>query len=257
MIEVFNILLASLTGAFAWEVFKFFYPDVKQYFKNRIVAKKVFYDNLDPILKAASELYGKIESLAKEDFATFINLKNSNSSNPVHNQKYVLYLFAQFWAQLEYLRLQSQYIDLSKIKKGNQLLRFVETIESRKHRILDRSMQRIIGECLISSKDQKFRIMTLKDFLEALENENNTLSKWTGELEKKLFSVRDKQQRQTILRFGVIVASLIDHFDPNYKTVRRRDVYKNKLSPKSKELLNESLFGHYLSFIKNKTKYFQ
>jgi hypothetical protein len=257
MKEIINLVLTTLTGAVLWEGFKFFYPDIKQYFKNRIVAKKIFYDNLDPILKAASELYGKIESLSKEDFATFINLKNSNSSNPLHNQKYVLYLFAQFWAQLEYLRLQSQYIDLSKIEKGNQLLRFIETIESRKHRILDRSMQRIIGECLISSKDQKFRIMTLKDFLETLENENSTLSKWIGNLEKKLLSVKDKQQRQNILRFGVIVAALIDNFDPNHETVRRRDIYKNKLSPKSKEFLNESLFGHYLTFIKNKTKYFQ
>lgn len=257
MKETIDIILATLTGAIIWEGFKFFYPDIKQYFKTRIAAKKIFYDNLDPILKAASELYGKIESLSKEDFATFVNLKNSNSSNPSHNQKYVLYLFAQFWAQLEYLRLQSQYIDLSKIEKGHQLLRFVETIESRKHRILDRSMQRIIGECLISSREQKFRIMTLKDFLETLENENSTLSKWIGELEKKLFSVNDKQQRQTILRFGVIVAALIDHFDPNHKTVRRREIYIHKLSPKSKELLNEYLFGHYLKFIKNKTKYFQ
>lgn len=257
MEDTLELLFATVTGAMIWEAFKFFSPDIKQYFKTKIIAKKVFYDNLDPILKASSELYGKIESLAKEDFATFVNLKNSNSANPIHNQKYVLYLFAQFWAQLEYLRLQSQYIDLSKIKQGNQLLRFIETIESRRHRILDRSMQRIIGECLITNKDQKFRIMTLKDFLETLEDESSTLSKWIGELEKKLLSVNYKPQKQTILRFGVIIAALIDHFDPNHKTVRRREIYKHKLSPKSKELINEYLFGHYLKFIKNKTQYFQ
>lgn len=252
-----QIILATISGATILEGIKFLYPDIKQYFKTRNAAKKVFYDNLDPILKASSELYGKIESLAKEDFATFVNPKKSNSSNPIHNQKYIFYLFAQFWAQLEYLRLQSQYIDLSKIKEGNQLLRFIETIESRRHRILDRSMQRIIGECLISSKEQKFRIMTLKDFLVTLEDESSTLSKWIGELEKKLLNVNYKQQRQVILRFGVIVAVLIDHFDPKHKTVRRREIYKNRLSPKSKELLNEYLFGHYLNFIKNKSQYYQ
>ena len=257
MNDILQLILATITGATIWEGFKFFYPDIKQYFKTRTAAKKVFYDNLDPILKASSELYGKIESLAKEDFATFVNLKKSNSTDPVHNQKYILYLFAQFWAQLEYLRLQSQYIDLSKIKEGNQLLRFIETIESRRHRILDRSMQRIIGECLISNKDQKFRIMTLKDFLETLENENNTLSKWIGELEKKLLNVNYKEQRQVILRFGVIVAVLIDHFDPKHKTVRRREIYKHRLSPKSKQLLNKYLFGHYLKFIKNNAQYYQ
>lgn len=252
-----QLIFATISGAMIWEGFKFFYPDIKQYFKSRNAAKKVFYNNLDPILKASSELYGKIESLAKEDFATFVNLKKSNSTNPIHNQKYILYLFAQFWAQLEYLRLQSQYIDLSKIKEGNQLLRFIETIESKRHRILDRSMQRIIGECLISNNDQKFRIMTLKDFLETIENENNTLSKWIGELEKKLLNVNYKEQRQVILRFGVIVAVFIDHFDPKHKTVRRREIYKHRLSPRSKELLNKYLFGHYLKFIKNKDQYYQ
>jgi chaperonin cofactor prefoldin len=252
-----QLIFATISGAMIWEGFKFFYPDIKQYFKSRNAAKKVFYNNLDPILKASSELYGKIESLAKEDFATFVNLKKSNSTNPIHNQKYILYLFAQFWAQLEYLRLQSQYIDLSKIKEGNQLLRFIETIESKRHRILDRSMQRIIGECLISNNDQKFRIMTLKDFLETIENENNTLSKWIGELEKKLLNVNYKEQRQVILRFGVIVAVFIDHFDPKHKNVRRREIYKHRLSPRSKELLNKYLFGHYLKFIKNKDQYYQ
>ncbi|MUV04984.1 hypothetical protein GN157_14805 [Flavobacterium rakeshii] len=257
MNNLLQLTIATITGATIWEGFKFFYPDIKQYFKTRNAAKKIFYDNLDPILKASSELYGKIESLAKEDFATFVNLKKSLSSNPIHNQKYVLYLFAQFWGQLEYLRLQSQYIDLSKIKQGNQLLRFIETIESRRHRILDRSVQRIIGECLISNKDQKFRIMTLKDFLETLENEDSSLAKWIGELEKKLLNVNYKEQRQVILRFGVIVAVLIDHFDPKHKTVRRRNIYKNRLSPKSKELLRKYLFGHYLKFIKNSSQYYQ
>lgn len=252
-----QVIIASFTGAIAWEGFKFFYPDLKHFFKARIAAKKIFYDNLDPILKSASELYGKIESLAKEDFATFINTKNSNSENPNHNQKYVLYLFAQFWAQLEYLRLESQYIDLSKSKKGSQLLRFVETIESRKHRVLDRSIQRIIGECLINNKDQKFRIMTLKDFLETIENDDNTLKYWITLLENKLHSVIDKDKRQEILRFGIIVAALIDHFDPQYRTVRRRGIYLNKLNPKSMKLIKNYLLGHYLVFIKDKKKYYK
>jgi len=256
MEDTVKIVLSSIASLSLWEGFKFFYPDIKQYFKSRTAAKKVFYDNLEPILKASSELYGKIESLAKEDFATFINVKNSNSTDPENNRKYVLYLFAQFWGQIEYFRLQTQYIDLSKSSRGNELLRFVETIESRSHRILDRSKQRIIGECMISNKDQKFRIMTLKDFSETLENENNTLRKWVSELEKKLLSVKDRAQRQNILRFGVVVAALIDHFDSNYKTVRRREIYIGKLNPESRKLIKLNLFGHYLPFVNNKKRYY-
>jgi chaperonin cofactor prefoldin len=256
MEELLKTLLAILSGGLIWEGFKFFYPDLKQFITSRNNAKKAFYESLDPILKSASELYGKLESLSKEDFSTFINTSNSNAIDPEHNQKYILYLFAQLFAQLEYLRLQSQYTSLSKITKGYQLLRFIETIESRKYRILDRSVQRIIGECLISKKDQKFRIMTLKEFLETLDNRTETLTIWIKQLDKLLNSVNDKEKRQLILRFGVIVAALIDHFDPSCKTVRRRKIYVNKLNPKSKILIKENLTSHYLPFLKKKEMYY-
>lgn len=256
MDNVLKILIASISGGALWEGIKFIYPDLKRPIASRIAAKKSFYENLDPILKAASELYGKLESLAKEDFSTFINPDHSNSQNPEHNRKYICYLFAQFWAQLEYLRLESQYIALSKIKKGNQLLRFIETIESRKYRILDRSVQRIIGECLITKQTQKFRVMALNEFLDQLEVPDSSLSKWISQLEETFMRVKDKDQRQVILRFGVIIASLIDHFDPEYKTVRRRGLYSNKLSPKSKKMIRTNLLTHYLEFVKDKDRYY-
>lgn len=256
MVIILQSIIALVTGGALWEAFKFFYPDLIRPITSRIAAKKSFYENLDPILKSASELYGKLESLAKEDFSTFINPKNSNSQNPDHNCKYIFYLFAQFWAQLEHLRLESQYNSLSKINKGKQLLRFIETIESRKYRLLDRSIQRIIGECLISNDNQKFRVMTLKEFLEELDRPGTSLSKWIKELEISLLSVKDKEQRQLVLRFGVIIAILIDHFDPDYKTVRRRNIYLNKLSVKSKKTIENHLTYHYLYFLDKKDRYY-
>ena len=38
--------------------------------------------------------------------------------------------------------------------------------ESREFRILDRSIQRIIGEGMISDPNAKFKILTLKEFIE-------------------------------------------------------------------------------------------
>lgn len=257
MDQAIQILISIISGGFIWETFKFFYPDLIRPLIARKKAKKTLYQNIDPILKSAGELYGKLESLAKEDFSSFININNSNSKNPIHNQKYVLYLFAQFWAQIEYLRLESQYTAISKIKKGKELLRFVETIESRKYRILDRSIQRIIGECLISSQDQKFRVLTLKEFLETLGDSTSTLNKCIDHLEKTLLKTHNKTYRQTVLRFGVLVAILIDHFDPKHKTVRRRAIYLNKLSDKSKEMIKHNLLTHYVDFAKNKKSYYQ
>ncbi|AOZ99422.1 hypothetical protein [Flavobacterium commune] len=256
MTEHLTTITTAITGGVIWEGFKFLHPEVKRYFTTRREASKIFYENLDPILKSASELYGKLESLAKEDFSSFINLDNSNSIDPLHNQKYVFYLFAQFWAQIEYLRLESQYTDLSKIKKGKELLRFIETIESRKFRILDRSIQRILGECLIKEQGHRFRVMSLKEFTETLDTSKSKLSQWLENLKSTLFSTNKKEARQLILRFGVIIAILIDHFDPNYKTVRRREIYTNKLSKKSKSIIRNNLTNHYLSFISKKDRYY-
>lgn len=255
MDQILKTILTFITGAGIWEGFKFIYPEVKRSIESRRIANDSFYKNLDPILKSASELFGKLESLAKEDFATFINPKHSNSVDTIQNRKYVYYLFSQFWAQLEYLRLESQYTSLSKIRKGNELLRFIDTLESRKFRILDRSMQRIIGECLINQKEHKFRVMTLNDFIIQYEDINSNLYQRVQYLEAELLSVRNKEKSQTILKFGVLIAVLIDHFDPKYKTVRRRKIYLNKLTMKSKSSIRTVLLEHYLPFIKNKARY--
>jgi hypothetical protein len=257
MHPVFQSLLALLTGGALWEGFKFIYPDLKRPIASRIEAKKSFYQSIDPILKSASELYGKLLSLAKEDFATFTNPGHSTSSDPDQNKKYIIYLFAQFWGQLEYLRLQNQYISLSKITKGGHLLKFIETFEARKYRILDRSVQRIIGEYMISSKDQKFRVMTLHEFMTQVENNTSPLNKWISQLERKFSSLRNKDIRQEILMFGIIVAALIDHFDPKHSTIRQRPYYINKLSDKSKMAIKNNLFKYYLTFVKNKKRYYE
>lgn len=210
-----GVLLAS--GGLIWEGIRFFLPDVKRFFQKRIDAKKAFYENLDPILKSAGELLGKIESLAKEDFATFIRPEKSNSANPEHNQIYICYLFAQFWAQFEYLRLESQYVSFSENKKGLQLLKFIDTIESREYRILDRSYQRIIGEGLMTSDKQKFRILTLKEFIDKNNETGSNLKEWTNHLHIFLSSSDNKDRRQKVLIFGILILALINHFDPKHK----------------------------------------
>jgi hypothetical protein len=257
MQPLLQALIALISGGALWEGFKFIYPEIKQPIASRIEAKKALYANIDPLLKSASELYGKILSLAKEDFSTFINPSNSISFDPQHNKKYILYLFSQFWGQLEYLRLQSQYVSFSKIKKGKQLLKFIDTIESRKYRILDRSIQRVIGECLILNKDQKFRVMTLQEFLVQIDSPVTPLNKWMTLLEQRLMTVNNKENRQSVLRFGIVIAALIDHFDPNYNVIRERPIYVNKLSGKSKMAIKNNLCKYYLPFLTEKTKYYQ
>ncbi|MFA7116601.1 MAG: hypothetical protein WC140_05145 [Bacteroidales bacterium] len=256
MNEYLKAILSIVSGGVLWEGFKFFYPDIKKILGYRIDAKNTLYENLDPILKSSDELLGKLESLAKEDFATYVNPSNSNSNSPKHNKRYIVYLFAQFWAQLEYLRLKSQYNSLAKIKKGKELLSFIDTIESRKFRILDRSIQRIIGQSLITNSNQKFKVMTLNEFMIEYEKPDSAIAIWGKKLEDTLQSVDDKKNRQTILLFGVIISMLINHFDPKHKSVRKRVVYKSKLSQRSKKIIKNRLLNQYLKFIKSKEEYY-
>lgn len=257
MSETSTLILTAITGGTIWPIVTFIYPEIKRPILSRIKAKKTFENNLNPILRSSGELYGKIESLAKEDFSTFINPENSISKDPEHNRLFIYYLFAQFWAHLEYFRLESQQISLSKTKQGKELLKFIGTIESRSFRILDRSVQRIIGECLITQKEQRFRVITMKEFLEDFQKPNSTLHQWVEKLEGFMQGLDNNKKKQVVLKFGVVVLMLIDHFDPNHETVIYRRKYINKLSEKSKLEIRRKLLPVYLEFIKNKSRYYK
>jgi len=249
-------VVGLITGGVLWEAIKFFYPSINQRLKNYQDGKKAFYSGLNPILKASDELYGKIYSLAKEDFATFVNPAHSYSEDNDHNKKYVIYLFAQFWAQLEFIRLKSQYTSLTELKKGKQLINYIEIIESRHFRILDRSLQRVIGELLIENAPTGFRVMSLNQFIKQFDDHDSEVYKWASKIEDKLNNTSDKKIRQRILVFGVIVASLIDHLDPKHQIIHPNNIYKNKLNSTSKNIIRGNLFRHFLKFVKNKEKYY-
>lgn len=253
--EIVSLLAGGILGGTLWETFKFFYPDIKNYFKKKQDAKTILHDTFDSTIKAADELYGKLESLVKEDFATFGKPNNSISSDPKHNRIYILYLFAQFWGTLENIRIKSNYTSIARLKKGKELLKFIETTESRKFRILDRSKQRIIGEGMIINSKDKFEILPLYSFIEKL-NSDEVFAKWINELDEYLSSQKTNQKRQRILVFGIIVASFIDHFDPKNVVGRRRNIYKHRIRPKTKKQIRNTLFGHYLDFVKKKERYF-
>ncbi|MFT5970771.1 MAG: hypothetical protein ACI8ZO_001288, partial [Flavobacteriales bacterium] len=87
-------------------------------------------------------------------------------------------------------------------------------------------------------------------------NSDEVFSKWIKELDEYLSSQKTNLKRQRILVFGIIVASFIDHFDPNNVVGRKREIYKHRIRPDTKKLIKHTLFGHYLDFVKNKERYF-
>ncbi|MDQ6812913.1 MAG: hypothetical protein M3040_04125 [Bacteroidota bacterium] len=249
-------LISLITGGVIWEAIKFSYPEVKRKIDSYLQAIKELNENLDPILKSCDDLYGKIQSLAKEDFSTFVNESKSISNDPDLNRQYIYYLFGQFWAHLEYIRIKSKYSSIIRTKRGKQLIRFIESYESRQFRLLDRPIQRMIGEALIERSSSVFRIMSLHQFYDALHSKNSSSNIWIKKLEDQLLATSDKMIRQKVLVFGIIVAALMDHFDPNHSISRRRPIYINKLSEKSKDDIKNTLLGHYLPFVKNPEIYY-
>lgn len=248
--------LTFIAGILASKVFEYAWPVIKEYLDRRREAHSFVSQSIDPILKAADELYGKLVSLSQEDFATFINPANSTSKDPDHSTKYVCYLFAQFWAQLEYIRIRSRYSSVTSVKKGEQLIRFIYTCETKKFRILDRSVQRIIGEAMIAGSNGEFKVMSLHDFMRKMKNEKSDFKKWISLLEDQLRSTNNKEIRQQILRYGIIAAALIEHFDPNHKIVLRRKIYTNKLNQSSRIFLKNELLGNHLPFVREPSKFF-
>jgi len=249
-----SFIISLFSGAFLWEALKFFYPEIRDCIEKKKEAKKILFQNMDLAIKSADEVFGKLESLAREDFSTFINKNNSTSESPEHNQIYVCYLIAQFWAALENIRIQSSYTSISRLKKGKELIRFIETIESRKFRLLDRSKQRIIGEGLIINSGGKFKIMPLYLFFYKLQSDI-TFSGWINELKTKFMSTKNTETRQKILVHGVIIAMFLDHFDNQQNISRRRKIYLNKLRPESIKLIKNTLLNHYLPFVKQHQRY--
>jgi hypothetical protein len=255
MNDILKYILGIISVTSIWEFIKFIYPNLMKFFSQKREANNLLINNIAPILISASELYGKIESLAKEDFNTYVNPQNSNSKNVEHNKKYILYLYSNFFGQIQLLKLQNHFSMLSSIKKGKGFLRFLEVFESRKYRIIDRSLQRIIGEAMIIESINSYKILSMKDFFYLIENDRN-FTNWIYELDVEISKVKDKKLRQRVLIFGVILTLFIDYFDQKNKIVRRRDVYKNKLSPRSKKLIKYHLLIHFLPFVKNKNLYY-
>jgi hypothetical protein len=251
--EPLKYILSFISGGVLLELLKLLYPDLKKVFQQRIVAKNIFNKYSELILKSADELFGKIYSLAEEDFRIFTKY---NAQNDEMNKIYILYLFASFWASLGILKQESSFIHLARIKKGRRLLNFVTSYESRKNRILDRSYQRAIGESVIIKESLDLKIMTLYDFANDYKKPNSEIREIIKPLETALFNTRDKEVRQKFLMFGVIIHSLIDFLDKKHNVIRDRKPYVNKLSRKTKNELKTRIFGHYLPFVKDCNRYY-
>jgi hypothetical protein len=239
----------------AQRLFGSLFSELRSRWQSSIAARRVIDTQLDPLLKAADELQGKLRSLAEEDFRDFRALPNpAAQQKDLVNLCSTLYLFAQFWGRLEILRRESFHADLARNKKGGILLRFLRSLESRRVRLVDRGWQRAIGECVIATTGDRAEIIQFKSFVEWFESDAR-LRDWLQPIEHILRDCRLPRARQRVLQYGVVIHALIDTLDPKHLTTRERPAYPNKLSEQAKRDLAGRVFGVYLPDVRNAMKY--
>ena len=228
---------------------------LRQRLESKNAAERVVSTQLDPLLKSADELQGKLRSLAEEDFREFRPSGQGvlNATQTVDLCS-TLYLFAQFWGRLEILRRESFHAELTKNRRGKLLIGFLRCLESKHVRLVDRAWQRAIGELVFAEARPFHDLVTFREFVEKYETVERVRT-WVRPLEDLLRETRFRRARQRVLQYGVIVHALIDTLDPHHRTTRERPAYPNKLTRRAKRDLIGRVFGVYLTEVKRTQKY--
>lgn len=252
-----DLIGAGLSGGLAVKVLDYLYQEYRRRSQTRKTAKDLIDRHIDPILKSADELVGKIRSLAQSDFRQLIKAPVPRGFEfdtwlPYLN---VLYLFAQFWSRIQILRIESLFVNLTSDKRGKQLLGFIKALEATKTRLVERSWQRGIGEALIEQESERVRTKTYIEFVHLFLS-SDEFQKWFHPLVSVVMRINYTREKQRLLTYGAILHALIDTLDANHLVTNDRPGWPNKLSKKSKRDLKFRVFHVYLAFVKNPERYF-
>lgn len=245
-----DLFSAAISGGIVVKALDLLYSEYRRRSEATQSAQSVVEKHLDPILKSADELVGKIRSLAQKDF------KEIKIKLPINDQVLeknipftsTLYLFGQLWARIQILRMESVYMDLGSNESGLRLQSFIYTLESSRIRIVDRAWQRGIGESLICFRGNELGILSFYEFLDKYHL-NESFREWFRPIREQLEMINHKKYRQRLLVYGVILHALLNMLDPTHIVTRDRPGWANKLSKRSRRELENRVFRVYLQFV--------
>ena len=249
LIDWLKLFIAGISGGGAVKAADIIYLELRRSADRKQTATKFVDQHLDPLLKAADELVGKLNSLGKEDFRTFSELPSDPLEHPDFGS--TAYLIARFWAQVELLRQQALYVSISEDRRGRWLQSFLDCMESRGVRLIDRISQRAVGETLITSSGNG--TVRYIEFIKSIENPDT--ARWLAPLCSVLVKAAHTTERQRLLQYGVVVHAMIDQLDKDHSVTRDRPAIPRKLSKRTWRDLNYRVFGTYLKFVEQPEKY--
>jgi hypothetical protein len=250
VLEWTKVFVAAIGGGLFVKILDIVYLEFRRRDEKQQSATKFVDQHLDPLLKAADELVGKLHSLGKEDFRSLSGLSEDDPfSHPDFGS--TAYLIARFWAQIEILRQQALYVSISEDQRGRQLQSFLDCMESRRVRLIDRISQRAVGETLIANSGT----VTVRyiDFIKSLEHPDT--ERWLSPLKALLTKAMHTTERQQLLQYGAVVHAMIDTLDTGHSVTRDRPAIPGKLSRQTWRGLKYRVFGTYLVFVSEPEKY--
>lgn len=240
----FTLLAAALGGGATVKLIDIIYEQYGRWRDRREGDAKVVDRNLEPLLRAADELVGKLRSLGEQDFLPLREVTHDGLDHEGFAS--VVYLFVQFWSEVEIVRQRGLSSDVARSKRGRQTQAFFRCLESRKLRLIDRISQRAIGESALLDG----RTMNFVEYVRHFDSDTYA-KRWAKPLIAILSKTWDTDARQLILQYLVVLHAMIDSLDPRHLVTRDRPGIPNKLSAKSWKDLNYRVFKLYLPNVKS------
>jgi hypothetical protein len=245
-----QLFVAALGGGFTVKLLDIAYQEFRQWKSQSKSAEQFVDQHLDPLLKSADELVGKLRSLAESDFKPIHRVTPDDKCLSNADFGSLVFLFGRFWAQVEIIRHEGMSVAMAKDKRGSQLQSFFDCLESRRVRIIDRILQRAAGEAFLKGKETK----TYAEFVGSFETDTAT-RRWILPLAQFLARTEHTTERQRLLQYAAVVHALIDTLDPRHLVTRERPSMPNKLTKRSRNDLRYRVFGVYLKVVGNRQKY--
>ncbi|TAK87235.1 MAG: hypothetical protein EPO20_05380 [Betaproteobacteria bacterium] len=249
-----DLLAAALGGGATVKGLDIAYQELRHRSDRKRTAKEFVDKHLDPLLKATDELVGKLRSLAETDFSD-IHHANPNAANLSSSDfGSLVYLFGTFWTHVELLRRQGLSVAWGEDNRGKKLHQFLDCLESRRIRIIDRIAQRAVGEVTLGSHLGASEPMSFIQFVKAYESDES-FRMWLRPLVAVLARMRHTRERQRLLQYWVVLHAFIDTLDREHIVTRARPGLPQKLTKESWRDLKYRVFGTYLKFVAEPEKY--
>jgi hypothetical protein len=112
----FQIAGAALGGGLTVKILDIIYLEVRRRLEGSQTATHFVDEHLDPILKSADELVGKLQSLGREDFRSLRSLDISACPGDNNDLGGLMFLFARFWAHIEIFKREGLSVASARIR---------------------------------------------------------------------------------------------------------------------------------------------